>query len=133
VRAVSTWPQLLERLDMFYELACGDQPYGYRGDAQLLDIDGNGADMLRRLGALFSTADAEIRSLRRTAYGNANLALGMLSDQAGRWSRSRRYLWEAIRANPDLLGSWPVLRRLLKVCAGKRIVASAQKVLGGGL
>jgi len=119
-RAASTYPPILERLDTFYELACGDQPRGYRGQADRLDIQANGADMLRRLAALFA-ADPSLRALEGVAYGHAYLALAMLSDQAGDWAAARRYLWQAAWRHPGLL-SPSFLRRLLKVSAGKRAV-----------
>jgi len=121
-RGVSLWPDLLCRLDTFYELACGKQPKGYRGQADLLDIEGNGADMLQRLAALFAAADEAVQSLQNEAYGNTYLALSMLSDQAGQWGAARRYLVQALRADPGLLCQWGVAHRLLKLCAGKRVI-----------
>ena len=70
--------------------------------------------------------------MRRPAYGNAYLALAMLSDQAGDWRVARHYLLGAIRANPRLSGSYSVVRRLLKLCAGKRLMRVGQTVLGSG-
>ncbi len=119
---VTLWPDLLQRLDTFYELACGDQPKGYRGEARLLDIERNGAELLHRLEELFAAADAPVRALRGVAYGNAYLALAMLSDQAGQWAAARRYLWCALRSHPQLLRDPKVMRRLLKLYAGQRAV-----------
>ncbi len=121
-QAVKSWPQVLSRLDPFYELACGDQPRAYRGRAELLDIDGNGRKLLEQLGTLFSTSGAALGALRSTAYGNAYLALAMLSDQAGAWGKARSNLLRAVRANPRLLSSLSVLRRLFKLCLGPRLV-----------
>lgn len=129
-QAVSTWPHLLERLDTFYELACGDQPKGYRGQVNLLDVEGNGTEMLRRLDSLFIKSGSTLDSMRRAAYGNAYLALAMLSDQAGRWAAARRYLLQAVGANPRLMGSYPVIRRLLKLCAGQRLVSLVRLASG---
>lgn len=128
--AVSIWPDLLGRLDTLYELACGDQPGGYRGQADLLDIEGSGAEMLKRLDTLFAKGNPAIETMRRPAYGNAYSALGMLSDQAGRWTAARRYLFQAVKANPRLLASYPVVRRLLKLCAGQRLVGLGRRALG---
>lgn len=130
VQAVSVWPNLLERLDTFYELACGDQPRGYRGLAGLLDIESNGAEMLKRLDSLFAEAGPTLEPMRRRAYGNTYLALGMLSDQAGRWGAARRYLFRAVRANPHLVASFGVARRLLKLCAGQRLAGLVRLMLG---
>jgi glycosyltransferase involved in cell wall biosynthesis len=128
-QAVSVWPEVLERLDTFYELACGDQSRGYRGKPELLDLERNGAQMLEGLDALFAEAGPSLESMRRPAYGNAYLALAMLSDQAGDWRAARRYLLRAVRANPHLLSSYSVVRRLLKLCAGRRLVSIGQTML----
>jgi len=121
-RAVTVWPPLLGRLDTYYELACGDQPMGHRGYAKALDIEANGRSMLNRLDTLFSTAGPALRSLHGQAYGNAYLALGMLSDQAGDWKAARYFLLRGVMAHPRLMSSYSVVRRLLKLCAGQKLV-----------
>lgn len=121
-KAISIWPDLLSQLGTFFELACGDQPRGYRGQAHTLDIEANEIQMLSQLGTLFAKAGPALQAVRRQAYGNAYLTLGILSDQAGRWRSARRYLIQAIKANPRLLASYPVVRRLLKLWAGQRLV-----------
>jgi glycosyltransferase involved in cell wall biosynthesis len=129
-RAFSTWPALLTRLDTFFELACGDQPPGYRGHAASLDIDGNATQMLGLLDRFFVSPPPDVASLRATAFGNAYLALAILSDQAERWGAARRYLVQAGRADPRLFTSVPVLRRFAKLCAGHRLVALGRKLRG---
>jgi glycosyltransferase involved in cell wall biosynthesis len=119
-KAILVWPDLLQRLDIFYELAVGGQPRGYRGRADLLNIVGNGDAMLAWLDQLFRRY-IDLGELRPVAYGNAYLALGMLSDQARHWVDARRYLGKAVRSNPRLLTSYPVMRRLAKVYAGPLI------------
>jgi glycosyltransferase involved in cell wall biosynthesis len=114
-RAVSVWPSLLERLDTFYELACGDQVKGYRGDAKRLDIEENGARMLRWLDRFFHKADSDVNSRRSAAYGNAYLALAMLSDQARRWNIAMGYLFRALKKKPSMIFAIQVIRRLAKL------------------
>jgi glycosyltransferase involved in cell wall biosynthesis len=121
-RGVSIFPALLECVDTFYELVCGDQPMGYRGVAKMLDINRNGAEMLHRLDALFASADTRVQVLRGVAYGNAYLALAMLSDQAGDWAGARRYLLRAMRFHPDFLRDPLLIRRFVKLCLGQRLV-----------
>jgi len=123
-RGAETDPIILRRLDTFYELALGDQPRGYRGQAQGLDLERNGVELLRGLDALFASAGAEVQALRGVAYGNAYLALAMLADQAGRWSLARGYLRRAIRSHPTFLRDPAILRRLLKLHLGQRVVGS---------
>jgi hypothetical protein len=126
-RAIQTWPPLLENTSLFFELICGDQPKGYRGVAHSLDIGGNGREMLKYLDSLFVEMPS-LKPVRRTAYGNAYLSLAMLSDQAGDWTRARLYLRRAIAANPSFLASYPIVRRLLKLYAGKRLVDQLKRL-----
>jgi len=130
-QAVDLSPDLLYRLDTFYELVCGGQLRGYRGQAQLLDIERSGAEVLQRLDTLFAAADAPARARRDGAYGNAYLALAMLSDQAGDWAAARRYLRRAIRSHPALLCNRSMARRLLKLSLGPRVVATLRQLQFG--
>jgi hypothetical protein len=125
-KGIAIWPPLLERLDSFYELACADQPRGFRGHAELLDLGFTGSDLLTRLADLFVDAAPSTILLCGKAYGNAYLALGMLNDQAGHWADARRYFLLAFRANPRLARSFALTRRLVKLCAGRRLVRLAR-------
>ncbi len=113
--AAEVLPQLLERVDTFYELAAGEQPRGWRGMANRRDLETNGADLLTRLDMLLASAGPVVRRRRRKAVGCAHLALGMLSQQAHRWDRARHYFVLAVATDPWLLASHDVLRRLVKV------------------
>lgn len=122
MKAAVQYPPILAQLETFYELALGNQPRGYRGDVAQLDIAANGTEMLSRLETLFASANAEVQTLRRIAFGNAYLALAMLSDQAGQWGAARRYMWRGISTYPSLVCQPGVVRRLVKLCIGKRAV-----------
>lgn len=124
-KAMTAWPPLLAQLDTYYELACGDQGKGFRGEAARLDIEGNGRVMLKWLADLLAQTPA-LQSQTRTAYSQAYLALAMLSDQAGRWPLARRYLWQAIRHKPRLITSPSIVRRLIKLVAGQRVFQLAR-------
>ena len=127
-KATLIWPDLLGRLDTFYELACGDQPRGYRGHANLLDIEGNGTEMLNRLDNLFAKADPTLKPMRRRAYGNAHLALGLLSDLASRPLVARRYLLRAAITHPNLLVTSQLPRKLIKTCLGARAIEAMSQL-----
>lgn len=122
-QAIATWPALLERLDTFYELICGDQTKGYRGKADLLDVAATATTMYAWLDRIFTHPIETVRARRPAAYGHAHLATAMLHDQAGNWPAARRELNQAIRQNPRLLGSAGVMRRWLKLHLGQRAVA----------
>ncbi|NIV37751.1 MAG: hypothetical protein GWN58_52560 [Anaerolineae bacterium] len=129
-KSIALCPGLLGDLNTFYEVACGDQTRGTRGQVQGLDLAANSEELLRRLDALFASADAPAQALRSTAYGKAHLALAMLADQAGDWSAARGYLLEAIRFDPGLLRDRNVLRRFAKVMAGQRLTGVAKQIVG---
>lgn len=128
-RAVSEWPGLLERQDTFYELACGDQQRVYRGVAPRVDLDRTGAEMLRWLERWF-TDHASQPQARARPFGQAYLALAMLSEQAGRWPDARKYLLAAVRHDPSLLAQASVLRRLGKLALGESAVCRIRKTFG---
>ena len=121
-KATTLHPPILKQLDTFYELALGDQSRKYRGDATRLDIAVNEAQMLRNLDALFASGTARVQALRGIAYGNAYLALAMLSDQAGQWGPARRYILRALRTYPALAFRPGVVRRLVKLVVGRRVI-----------
>lgn len=124
-QAMTVWPPLLDQLDTYYELACGDQGKGFRGEAVLLDIEGNGRALVAWLNDVFAHTPA-LRAQQRTAYSQAYLALAMLSDQAGRWGLARPYLWRAIRSKPRLITSPSIVRRLVKLMLGQRVLRLAR-------
>ncbi len=121
-QAISIRPELFCSLDTLYELACGAQARGVRGRADLINVQSNGDEMLARLDTLFARFSPGLDQVRAKAYGNAYLALGMLSDQAGKWRQARHYMFEAVRANPALLCSYLVMRRLVKVHLGRQLI-----------
>jgi hypothetical protein len=124
--AAAIYPAILYRLDTYYELALGDQPRGYRGKADLLDLPANGAEMLERLATLFAAAPPDVQAQRGAAFGQANLALAMLSDQAGYWAIARTYLLQAALHQPRLVTP-SFLRRLGKLSLGKSNVARIKR------
>jgi glycosyltransferase involved in cell wall biosynthesis len=118
------YPPMVKRLDVLYELACADQPRGWRGDFSSYDLAQGRQALFANIGRAFEAPDtpSELQIMRPAAYGNAYLALAMLSDQRGDWSSARRYMRGAVRAWPSLLRSDTAMRRLLKLHAGRKIV-----------
>ena len=129
-KTITVWPDMLHERSLYYELACGSQPRGYRGQAEFLDIVKNGAELIERLDALFSEKASELSSMRHEAYGNAYLALVTLSDKVDALDHARRFLLKALVANPRLLMSQEFIRRALKVWSGKRLVNLVNRMAG---
>jgi hypothetical protein len=114
----SIWPDILSQLDTLYELVCGNQPPGLRGDATRLNLAERADYMRQHLSEVFQNADAALAAQRGTTYGNTYLALGILSDQANQQAAARHYLWTALHYRPAFLIDYPFMRRFIKVSTG---------------
>jgi hypothetical protein len=114
IQAGRLLPAIWDEVELYYELLCGRQPRGRRGDAAVIDVPARLAAVRRRLKRLDG-------GQRRCAYGNLYLAGAMVSDKAGEWRRARGYLLRALFWQPRLLGRPLVLRRLIKLVLGKRM------------
>jgi tetratricopeptide (TPR) repeat protein len=131
--AAGLWPRILRDVDTYYEWAFGADPRGRRGDARRVDFDAVSADVKAHLTALFSSVDKVRHCIRpQQAYSKLYLALGMLADQAGRWTLTRNYLLRAIGNEPLLLFDRTILRRLVKTSLSPRQVMRLKRALGRG-
>jgi len=129
-QAVCIWPPLLNQVETYYELAFANQPLGRRGQVMALDLIETRTRVLRQLECVLSAANPAVRAYHCSSRAYVYLTLAILSDQAGDWAAARTYLWQALRRHPRFLGSSSVMRRLLKVSAGKHTVALARRCLG---
>jgi tetratricopeptide (TPR) repeat protein len=95
-------PDLLTQLDTFYELGCGDQPKGFRGDFTSLNAEHNATVLLDMLGRLFDDQQltGELKGYRRPAYANAYLALGLLNYGARQFQAAKHFLLRAVISDP---------------------------------
>ncbi len=133
-QALAIAPELLAAYDVFYELGCGDQPRGYRGDYATLDVAWNADVLFRLLARLFSDPDRPeaVDGFRRVAYLNARLALAQLSYATGNRRRAGRYGWQAIAADPRAALQRHAPTLLLKNALGPRGVNLLKKVVRRG-
>ncbi len=129
-RALQIYPPLAQRVDVFYELALADQPRGFRGFAASDELAERAALLYARIETVHASAGPEMAGFHTVAVANADLALGMLADQAGDWPQARHYLLRAARANPRLLTNASFTRRLAKVTAGKQVAGLARRRSG---
>lgn len=126
VRGFAIWPPLFGRLDTFYELVCGNQPRGFRGTPEHLNLDLNAADVLARLEETFQDVEGPLRVWRNLAFSNAHLAIGMLHDITGNWKDARRHILLAMTLNPRIATSIALLRRMIRLAAGRRLAGLAR-------
>lgn len=112
-KALEMDPSLAVDLDMFYDLALGVQPNGYRGSDQHLDVHRTAFEIEGMLAGAFSN-DPKRSSTRRRAYGTANFALGLIAYNTGLMKYSRAFLTKALFFRPDLLLDSRVLGNITK-------------------
>lgn len=99
---VTVYPDILAELETFYELGFGDQSKGFRGDFSTLNLPYNSRVLLDMLARLYMAPKITevVGALRKEAYANAYLVLGLLSYGTRQYSASRGFLLNSILAKP---------------------------------
>lgn len=112
-------PTLAMDLDLFYELALGTQPVGYRGTPYQLKLGENAENVIDALARVFgSSSVTELSALRRQAYGTAYCAIGLVAYNTAQLAMSRVFLFKAILSHPGLCLSTGVIGNLIKSLLG---------------
>jgi glycosyltransferase involved in cell wall biosynthesis len=105
---------LSKDIDLFYELALGMQPAGYRGSEHTLSLLDNIKKSQEILKDVFEHTDAfELRSISRLVYGSANYAYGLALCAMGEKKLYRPFLVKAFFYRPELIFSWNYLKLLI--------------------
>lgn len=129
-KMVYTDPRLLTELNTFYELGCGSQPKGYRGDFTSIDVTRNAAVLIELLDRLFNEGEvrSKIANYRSAAYANAYFALGLLSYGARRFPETRSFLLRALAHSPAYMLNRRLVTIFLKSLLGKSGFALVQQI-----
>jgi glycosyltransferase involved in cell wall biosynthesis len=108
-------PDMVSEFRVFYELGCGDQPKGFRGNFATLNVQHNARVLIEILNKLFDDPQAPVglRHRWRVAYANAFLALGLLSYGTRQFQQARHFLLRAMVTYPP----YSVNRRLIVTLA----------------
>lgn len=116
-------PSLLTQLNTFYELGCGEQPKGYRGDFPSLDLDSSARNLMSLLERFFLDVEntSAYRRLRNAAYSQAYFALGLLYYGSRRFRDARRSFLRAAWFNWRLFLNRALAGAFVKSFAGARI------------
>jgi hypothetical protein len=127
-RALQVDPTLAEDLDLFYDLALGDQPPGFRGTSFHLNLESNSSQINKLLSSVFdSTSSPEMKALRRQVYGTAFFALGLVAYNTGQRSMSRQFFVRALRFRPDLLRDSRLSGNLIKSLASPALLERVKR------
>lgn len=94
-------------LDLFYELAWGDQSVGYRGTTHNLNLAFNTAQIEQMLQTIYTNSTAAGQGPAAAAHyrrlcGTAYYALGLACYHTGHLAASRRFFLTALRQRPEL-------------------------------
>ncbi|MDJ0753650.1 MAG: glycosyltransferase [Ardenticatenaceae bacterium] len=113
-RALQADPTLATHPGLFYDLALGNQPVGYRGTSQYLNLADNAQKIQVLLDNTFRSGRSSIQRLRPLAWGTAYFALGMVANHTGQPGLSRSFYWRALRHRPNLWRNRLVIGAFLK-------------------
>jgi glycosyltransferase involved in cell wall biosynthesis len=118
-------PQIGTDVETFYLVGQGAQPMGYRGEFSTLDLESNIALLFGMLDRLFADKQVaeKLEGLARSTYGNAFLAMGLLSYGAQRFRLARRLLLHAAAKCPGVAFERQFVTVFLKTLLGVRTVA----------
>jgi glycosyltransferase involved in cell wall biosynthesis len=121
---VNACPSLLTHLDTFYELGCGDQPKGFRGDFASLNLEYNAQVLIRLLDRLSNDPQmSKFKDEWRVAYAKAYYALGLLGYGKGHYQAARRFFLYAIKFEPKFMVKPAVVVSFVKSLLGARAIS----------
>ena len=128
---VNACPNLLTQMETFYELGCGDQPKGYRGEFASVDIERSYPVVMRLLERLTQASGLQqFRNVRHVAYANAHLAFGVLAYGQANTQAARTFYLRAVRYQPALVFDRTVARFALRSAIGAKAVRSLKQLRG---
>jgi glycosyltransferase involved in cell wall biosynthesis len=94
---------LLTQQNTFYELGCGDQPKGQRGNLTALNLEHNTQVLERLLDKLFSDESfGYLQDQKNEIYANAYFTLGLIAYNKSDMTSCRRYLIKALSFRPNI-------------------------------
>lgn len=117
-------PDLLTRLNTFYELGCGEQPKGYRGDFESLNMESNSRMLVGFLDRFFREShemDA-IQKHRRAAYSQTYFALGLLNYGSSHLRDTRKCLVLALKYDLALFFNRRLMTTFIKSFVSTKII-----------
>jgi len=134
-QALQADPTLATDLDLFYDLALGTQPVGYRGTTYQLDLEANALGLRRLMKEVLGSTGAPTVKLHRRALGTAYYALGIVAYNTGKVSLGRHFFVSALYQRPELCREALLVGNLVKSWVGrpwlKRMKACAERVRKG--
>lgn len=119
-QALQVDPTLADDLSLYYELALGTQPPGYRGELNGLDL----LEQKRKVELVLATIFAlplptELAIVQQRSYATAYCALALLAHQMRQTEACRRWLLQAISYQPRLAFDNRIVKLLAQSLIGR--------------
>jgi teichuronic acid biosynthesis glycosyltransferase TuaG len=126
-RAMLVDPSLAKDLDLFYDLALGSQPIGYRGISSSPNLESNARLLDKFLNDALSNNHVDSKYLYHTAFGTSYYALGIIAYNSRQFALCRKYLIKALNFRADLWQDSVVLSNLIKSMFGRSLLERVKK------
>lgn len=121
-QGVQLYPALLDQLRTFFELGCGSQPKGERGNFAALDLKRNWQTLNTLLDRLAYEQMVPAEQSPKQMIALAHFALGLISYGAGNFALTRGHLLQALFKAPQLRKNRQLLSTFVKALIGARLV-----------
>jgi hypothetical protein len=123
-------PTYATDVDLFYELALGSQPVGYRDSTEKITLEANAVAIKQLLEEVFRNRELSAQhDLKAIVYGTACYAIGLCAYNTGNLDLCRRYLWLAGKYRPWLWFSSRLPGIIVKAMMGDRILTSLRRLM----
>jgi hypothetical protein len=110
--AVRSCPELMEENEVFYAVACAQQPVGYKSTGKFLDLAVGERRLLEAIRAGLQVVGPSDKKLSGRVYSRAYLTLGRLAYSQRRMDNTRRYIYHALKFDPGSIFRTDVLSLL---------------------
>lgn len=130
-KALMVDPSLATDLDMFYDLALGSQPSGYRGTHHQIDLDRTILEIKKLLDGVFSDPLLKGQSALSTqTFSTAYHALGLVAYNLDKRPLSRILFLQALKYSPRLIVNLKLTGLVFKSFLSKSFLMELKKGFG---
>jgi hypothetical protein len=128
-RGLHVNPALASNVDLFYELALGEQPLGYRNTSHELKFEQNATGVIDMLTAIFDSPEhPELNGIHHRTFATAYYALGLVAYNLNKRPSSRHYLLNAARQSPPLFRDRRFVGTLLKTFVSQNLLKRLKSI-----
>lgn len=130
VKSINYFPALIYQVDTYYRIICSHQPYGYKDTQEYLDLiqAEQQANQLIDAGMNIYPDPGNQKKVKRKAYATAQSTLAEFCYRKQLYSLSRKFIFRAIRTNPNILFSIRIIHVLVKAYLGQERIAKINRL-----